>query len=71
MLVCCKCRREMLCDKNEVGALFGTAHVYAADRFKCPECGWTALKTNATPYHDPDLDIQDEYLEMATKPVEV
>ena len=70
-MVCCKCRLEMTCAKNEVGALFGKAHVYAADRFKCPECGVTILKTNATPYYDPYLNMQDEYLEMATKPVEV
>jgi len=65
MLVCCKCRREMLCDKNLVGADFGHGHVYPADRFKCPDCGWCVLKTNPAPIHDPNHTSQEEYLTMS------
>ena len=67
MIVCVECRREMFCDKNSVGANFGRGHVYPADRFKCPECGRMILKTNPSASHDPDLDIQDEYLTMKEK----
>lgn len=64
MKVCVKCRREMRCDKNGVGADFGFGHVYAGDRFKCPECGLEILVCNGAPGHDPEYKLHAEYLKM-------
>jgi len=64
MIVCVGCKAEMRCDKNGVGADFGRGHVYPADRFKCPRCGWETLVTNNAPSFDPDYKFQDEYLKM-------
>lgn len=70
MNICCKCRREMTCDKNEVGADFGHGHVYPADRFKCPECGYMILRANRASTHDPEYDTQEEYLKIVEGPVD-
>ena len=67
MYVCVECRYEMRCDKNGVGARYGTAHVYAGDRYICPVCGKMILVTNGRPSHDPDGTQQDEYIEMREK----
>ena len=64
MYICVKCKEEMLCDKNSVGADFGLGHVYASDRFKCPNCGNMILATNQRSNFDPDYNQQDEYLRM-------
>ena len=68
MKICVKCAREMKCERNEVGADFGNGHVYAGDRFKCPECGIQILNCNAAPYYDPDHKGQREYLTMKPPP---
>ena len=67
MLICVKCKKEMLCDKNGVGADFGEGHVYPSDRFKCKTCGHLVLTTNRSSIYDPDYRTQDEYLTMDTK----
>jgi len=64
MKVCVQCRVEMRCDKNSVGAHFGNGHVYPGDRFKCPKCGMMVLNTNGKADYDPELNHQDEYLNM-------
>lgn len=64
MIICVGCQTEMRCDKNSVGANFGNGHVYPSDRFKCPTCGAMALITNRNSIYDPDLNTQDEYLNM-------
>jgi len=64
MKICVKCRREMFCDKNSVGADFGNGHVYPADRFKCRGCGIEILNSNELPSYDPEYKFQSEYLEM-------
>ena len=64
MIVCVGCRKEMLCDKNSVGADFGRGHVYPSDRFRCPVCGTMVLATNRLPSFDPDYNFQEEYLDM-------
>lgn len=70
MYICCKCRREMPCDKNSVGADFGNGHVYPADRYKCPECGDAILATvTIIAYSDHDYNLQDEYLKIIQEPV--
>lgn len=65
MIICVTCRVEMRCDKNSVGAHFGGhGHVYPTDRFKCPACGTVVLVTNRSPIYDPELQTQEEYLDM-------
>lgn len=64
MKICVGCKREMLCDKNSVGADFGHGHVYAGDRFRCPECGTMVLVCNTASHHDPSYTTQYEYLKM-------
>lgn len=62
MLICCKCQREMRCDKIGVGADFGNGHVYPAVRFICKYCGHTILNTTRNYIVDPDHKSQSEYL---------
>ena len=65
MLICVKCKREMYCLKNGVGADFGHGHVYAGDTFKCRECGFVILNTgNVNAYQDPEHKCQDEYVRV-------
>ena len=65
MLICCRCRIEMLCEKNDVAADFGRGHVYAGDRFRCDGCGTTILKANDKANVDPEYKMHDEYLAIA------
>ena len=64
MIICTKCKKEMICDKNGVGADFGNGHVYAGDRYKCPKCGGMVLVTNPSASHDPEYVGQEEYIKM-------
>lgn len=64
MKVCVNCHCEMRCDKNGVGVNFGHGHVYAGDRFKCPECGYMVIVANDKSDYDPNLNHQDEYFNM-------
>lgn len=68
MYICLTCKREMRCTKNSVGADYGYGHVYAGDRFTCPECGVSILATNSNANHDPQLNQQDEYVTMKGGP---
>ena len=53
MNVCASCRVEMQCVKTGVRCVFGTDHVYAGDKFRCPSCGGEFIHCNDKPYHDP------------------
>ena len=65
MKICVKCRREMRCTKNGIGADFGNGHIYPTDKFECPECGIEVLDSgNQNAYQDPDHKIQQDHLEM-------
>ena len=65
MKICVKCRREMRCTKNGIGADFGNGHIYPTDKFECPECGIEVLDSgNQNAYQDPDHKIQQEYVDM-------
>lgn len=66
MFICVKCRKEMRCDKNGVGADFGNGHVYPSDRYKCPSCGQEILYAT-NPIYDKDHTSQDEYLDCKKK----
>jgi hypothetical protein len=70
MKICCECKREMRCDKNGVGADFGHGHVYAGDRFKCPQCGKMILVTNYSANFDREYKQQEEYLKINEGPIE-
>jgi len=54
MTVCAKCRREMVCVKTGVDAVFGDTHCYRGDAFECPECKARVLRCNVNPYYNPD-----------------
>jgi hypothetical protein len=42
LIVCSKCRKEMICKKTGSNIRFcGGKHVYLADQFECKECGAT------------------------------
>lgn len=64
MLICAKCRKEMNCKKNSVGAVFSKTWVYAGDLFECLTCGATILSTNSNGYHSPELNIHSQYIIM-------
>ena len=64
MNICAKCRVELHCKKNSVGADFGNGHVYPGDLFECPTCNAEILLTNVNPSFDPDYTFQDQYLKM-------
>lgn len=65
MIVCVKCKREMRCEKTGVGVHFGRGHVYAGDRFECPDCGANIVQTNPEPHFDPEQKFHNEYVEMS------
>lgn len=67
MYICVSCRREMLCEKNAVGADFGFGHVYPGDKFQCPTCGRGILATNRKPVYDRDYSMLDAYISVSDK----
>jgi hypothetical protein len=66
MLVCVKCKEELVCLRNGVGVDFGGGHIYASDRYGCPKCKTEVCKCNDTPHFDPSHKCHDEYLNMET-----
>ena len=64
MYICVKCRREMQCLKNGVGADFGFGHVYPGDMFECRFCGIKILATNRNSIYDPEHRTQEAYVLM-------
>jgi hypothetical protein len=64
MYFCVQCRCVMRCDKNEVGARYGTSHVYPGDRFKCPKCGMMILACNKAPVFLPAPTASVEFLDI-------
>lgn len=61
MYICVDCKIQMRCEKNSVGADFGSGHVFPADKFICPRCEKRILATNPNPIFDPEYKTQDEY----------
>jgi DNA-directed RNA polymerase subunit RPC12/RpoP len=61
MLICVKCKKEMSCLKNGVGADFGFGHVYPSDSYRCSGCGHVVLQTNPSAIHDPDYKLFTVY----------
>lgn len=57
MLVCYKCREELKCIKNGIGARWGASHVYVGDVFKCRTCKSVILSTNANATYDNNMKI--------------
>jgi len=70
MIICCKCAREMCCEKTGAAADFDGGHVYAGDKFKCSECGVEIIRTNAEPHFDPHYNLHTEYFKMRVKHLE-
>lgn len=57
----------MQCESTGGGADFGNSHVYASNKFQCPECGREILATNGKPYYDKHYNMQDEYEKIRTE----
>lgn len=55
MIVCSKCRKEMICRTTGMRCVFGEDHVYAGDEFECKHCGARIVHTNHSPYNDPKV----------------
>jgi len=55
MLVCSKCKKEMICERNGVVAVWNGNHCYVGDQYKCTVCGNQTLVTNPSPYYNPDV----------------
>lgn len=64
MYICVKCKREMQCIKNGVGADYGHGHVYPGDLYKCGVCGFELLSTVGNPTSDIKYEIQDLYIRV-------
>lgn len=67
MIICLKCKREMRCIKNGVGADFGGGHVYASDKWGCDKYGAEVLVTNERPNYDPEYKHHDSYVRIGDK----
>lgn len=65
MNICIPCKKEMVCHKNNVPAVFAGDHVYRGDVFLCPECGNQILTQCGQPYFDPAcLEREPSSIEM-------
>jgi len=67
LIVCEKCKKEMSCEKNGVGIHYGNGHVYAGYRYVCSICGVSIVVTINNANYDPQLNQQDEYIDMEKK----
>ena len=54
MQICMNCKKEMICSKNGVTAVWHGQHCYTGDAYKCKECGAEVLVTNRDAYHNPN-----------------
>lgn len=59
MMICVKCKSEMLCSCTGKKVVYGTDHVYSGDEFTCPGCYAQVIATNNVPYHDPQVLTRD------------
>ena len=57
MVVCVECKKEMRVNQNGLGVRYGNSHVYAGDKYVCPECGKELIVTNKDAVHDPERKI--------------
>jgi hypothetical protein len=64
VIICLKCKKEMRCIKNGIGADFGGGHVYASDKWGCDKCGAEVLRTNENAHYDPEYKNHDHYVKM-------
>ncbi len=54
MKICVKCQIELRAHENGIVALsmatFGPYELYLADIWRCPQCGWQGIFSNADPF---------------------
>ena len=65
MNICVDCKKEMKCIHTGTRVRYGLTHVYAGDKFECPECHCAVVVCNTNPYYDPDpkVSIKDLLME--------
>jgi hypothetical protein len=64
MYICIKCKKEMRCHKNSVGANYGEGKLRPGDVFKCCDCGFELLACREEKIFDPKYVSQDLYFDM-------
>ena len=51
MMICSKCKREMLCSRTGVVVVWSFAHARKGDEYACPSCCATTIQANDQSYH--------------------
>ena len=64
MLVCVKCRKKMIIEKNGVGVHFGHGHVYPGDKYKCENCDFEVILTNQYPVYEKNEENLKNCIQM-------
>jgi len=62
MIICIKCKKEMICDTIGINARWDGTHAYAGDKYVCT-CGNTILWCNTKPHHNTRLKKEDIYMD--------
>ena len=63
MIVCPKCKKELVCKKNGTTVRYNTngEHCYAGDLFQCPTCSFEVINTRSESHYDPDAKTQQPH----------
>lgn len=67
MYICIKCKQEMHCHKNSVGANYGDGNILPGDVFKCSGCGSEVLACRKEKVFDPKYTTQELYFDMTNR----
>ena len=58
MIICSKCKEEMLCKRTGVVVVWSFAHARKGDEYECGSCGSTTISANPQSYHLSPLERQ-------------
>ena len=63
MLVCPKCKKELVCKKNGTTVRYRESgeHCYAGDLFQCPTCGFEVVNTRNESFYDPNARLEQPH----------
>lgn len=66
MVICPKCKKEMMCVKTGVVCVWNKSHCYSGDKFECKQCNSQTIITSKDSFFSKDIlknpDI--EHIEM-------